>query len=401
MSGQLVQIAASEKRTPPTRGLPALLRAGFAACLAACLAGCQDPAVSTAVADEPQPQVDAAVLAGLQQDIEQALAVWEVPGAAVVVVAHDHVLYTHGFGYRNLEREQPVTSRTLFRVSAATSALTSTLIGTLVDDNRLEWDTPAGELSPALAGELGALDLADLMSRPESDAEAAVSPVEPPYARVAFAAAAGHGGPGDAGGEKSGFHHLMQRKIFGPAGMTMTALGNQLPAMSEDFATPYHRDELGRLEALSFPDLASDQLVGVASTAHDMARFLILHIEGGIAQSGKRVASPTNLAETRAPRRPLEDSARPLWPLAGKAGRGMGWVSFELPWNGQRFDGLNGGAEGFSVQLGFLEKSGIGLVVLNNKDPSSGGVAFNAEVRDRLLARLYHADYPPAVPSRR
>lgn len=392
MSGLLSRIGTSEKRPP----FAALLLAGG---LLACLAGCENRSVSTAVADEPQPQVDAAVLAGLQQDVEQARAVWEVPGAAVVVVAHDHVLFTQGFGFRNLEREQPVTARTLFRVSAATSALTSTLIGTLVDDNELEWDTTAGELSPDLARELGDLELADLMSRPESDAEAAVTAVEPPYARLAFAAAAGQGGV-DAGGEKSGFHHLMQRKIFGPAGMTMTALGNQLPAMSEDYATPYHRDELGRLTSLSFPDLESDHHVGVASTAHDMARFLILHIQGGIAQSGKRVASPTNLAETRAPRRPLEESARALWPLAGKAGRGMGWVRFELPWNGQQFDGLNGGGEGFSVQLGFLEKSGIGLVVLNNKDPSSGGVAFNAEVRDRLLARLYHADYPPPVSAR-
>ncbi len=48
------------------------------------------------------------------------------------------------------------------------------------------------------------------------------------------------------------------------------------------------------------------------------------------------------------------------------------------------------------MQLGFLPKSGIGLVVLSNKDPSSGGVAFNAEVRDHFLARLFHTEYPPS-----
>ena len=376
-----------------------VFRLFLAACLAGVLlAGCEgEHAVSTAVAEEPLPSVDPAALAGLQQDVEQALVVWEVPGAAVVLVGHDHVLYSHGFGFRNLEKEQPITARTLFRVAAATPALASTLIGTLVDDNKLEWDTPISSLSPELAAEVGDLELADLMSRPESDAEAAVAASEPPYARAAFAAAGRLAGAA-LGDEKSSFHHLMQRKIFGPAGMTMTALGNQLPAMSEDFATPYHRDELGKLASLAFPELESSKPIGAASTATDMARFLILHIQGGIAQSGKRVASPTNLAETRKPRRDLEKSARALWPLAGKAGRGMGWVTFELAWNGQTYQGFNGGADGFSVQLGFLEKSGIGLVVLNNKDPSSGGVAFNAEVRDRLLARLYHAEYPPPVP---
>lgn len=356
--------------------------------LGAC--GADEPA-APAVAVEPLPQVDAAVLSGLERDVEQALAVWEVPGAAVVVVSRDHVLYSKGFGYRNLHKQQPVGPRTLFRVGAALPAVSSALIATLVDDNQLEWDTKAGELSDSLARDVGDLELAELMSRPESDAEAAASATLPPYLRAAEAAA----GRLASGDPRASFHHLVQRKIFGPAGMTMSALVDQLPAMSEDFATPYHRDENGRLYPLAFPELAASRPASVASTATDLARFLILHIQGGISQAGKRVGSPTNLAETRKPRRDLESSARALWPLAGEAGRGMGWVSCELAESGEAFEGWNGGAEGFSAQLGFLPRSGIGLVVLNNKDPSSGGVAFNAEVRDRLLARLFHTEYPP------
>ena len=373
------------------------------ACAMGLLVGCGDaekPAAPTAAA-EPLPQVDAAVLSGLERDVEQALAVWEVPGAAVVVVSGSHVLYSRGFGYRNLQKQQAAGSRTLFRVPAAMPSFASTLIGTLVDDNQLEWDTRAGELSDSLAQDFGDLELAELMSRPESDAEAAVAASMPPYLRAAEAAAGRLGDTAAGRGDpRSGFHHLMQRKIFGPAGMTTSALADQLPAMSEDFATPYHRGEDGRLHAMSFPELAATRPAGVASTATDLARFLILHIQGGISQAGKRVASPANLAETRKPRRDLESSARALWPLAGKAGRGMGWVSCQLSESGEEFEGWNGGAEGFSAQLGFLPQSGIGLVVLNNKDPSSGGVAFNAEVRDRLLSRLFHTEYPPAAPSR-
>lgn len=379
-------------------GAAALLAAGAAAAVFATLlfAGCfEEPQAAPAAPEAAPPQVGAAVLAGLEQDVEQALAVWEVPGAAVVVVAHDHVLFSRGFGYRNLHREQPVTVRTLFRVSAVTPALASTLIATLVDDNQLEWDTRAGELSPELEAKVGDAELATILSRPESDAEAAVSPVEAPYLLASYAAAGRLQLTEAAGDDRAGFHHLMQRKLFGPAGMTMSALGNQLPAMSEDFATPYHRDESGRLTPLAFPELESQVPVGVASTAHDLARFLILHIQGGIAQSGKRVASPANLAETRKSRRPLEPADRALWPLAAEAGRGMGWVSFKLKNKGELFDGLNGGVEGFSVQLGFLPRSGIGLVILNNKDPSSGGVAFNAEVRDHFLSRLFGMEYPP------
>lgn len=368
--------------------------------LAVLQAGCAtEERATSAPSAAAAPLVDAAVLSGLERDVEQALAVWEVPGAAVVLVSGNHVLYSRGFGYRNLQKQQPAGARTLFRVPAALPSFASTLIGTLVDDNRLEWDTRAGELSESLAQDFGDLELAELMSRPESDAEAAVAASMPPYLRAAEAAAGRLGDTAAGRGDpRSGFHHLMQRKIFGPAGMTTSALADQLPAMSEDFATPYHRGEDGRLRPLAFPELAATRPAGVASTATDLARFLVLHIQGGISQAGKRVASPANLAETRKPRRDLESSARALWPLSGKAGRGMGWVSCELAESGEAFEGWNGGAEGFSAQLGFLPRSGIGLVVLNNKDPSSGGVAFNAEVRDRLLSRLFHTEYPPAAP---
>lgn len=395
-------IALQRKSAPGQRsgaqrsGARASLRFLAAGLAALFLVACDGEPITTAAAEEPLPQVDAAVLAGFQHDIDQALAAWEVPGAAIVVVSHDHVLYSRGFGLRNIDKDQVVTPRTLFRVAAATPALTSTLMGTLVDDNRLEWDTPLADISPSLLRVSPSNDLAGLLSEPSSDAEAADAPVDAPYVLAACAAASRLSeSQGDA---KSSFHHLMQRKLFGPAGMTMTALGNQLPAMSEDYATPYHHDAQGRLVPLAFPELDSKSPIGAASTAIDMARFLILHIQGGIAQSGKRVASPTNLAETRRPRRNLADADRALWPLAGEAGRGMGWVSFELAFNNQRFEGFNGGVEGFSVQLGFLNESGIGLVVLNNKDPSSGGVAFNAEVRDRLLSRLFRAEYPPPSP---
>ena len=397
------QATAVQCKSAPAQGLGAqrygtraglrLLGAGLAVLS---LVACDGEPVTTAVAEEPSPQVDAAILAGFQHDIDQALAAWEVPGAAIVVVSHDHVLYSRGFGLRNIDKDQVVTPRTLFRVAAATPALTSTLLGTLVDDNRLEWDTPLADISPALLRVSQSEDLAALLSEPSSDAEAAGAPVDAPYVLAACAAASRFSE--NSGDAKSSFHHLMQRKLFGPAGMTMTALGNQLPAMSEDYATPYHHDAQGRLMPMNFPELDAKTPVGAASTAIDMARFLILHIQGGIAQSGKRVASPTNLAETRKSRRPLLGADRALWPLAGEAGRGMGWVSFELAFNNQRFEGFNGGVEGFSVQVGFLTQSGIGLVVLNNKDPSSGGVAFNAEVRDRLISRLFRAEYPPPSP---
>jgi CubicO group peptidase (beta-lactamase class C family) len=337
------------------------IRALTRLCLCAALPiACGDEVVTPA--PPPFATVDAQSLAALEADVERAMARFQVPGAVVVVVADDELVLARPFGWRNVEKRQPMTARTLFQVGGA-EALTSTLFSTLVDDDAFEWDSPG---------------LVELFS-----ADAAGG-----HDRMAAAGAMAAAAIGGAGQPDATLHHLMQRKVFGPAGMTMTALGGQLAAISEDFATPYGQDAAGLLTPL--PPIADGP--EVASTAPDLARFLILHLQGGIAQSGKRVSSPNNLAETRRPRHSLGAGEVARWPLALKAGRGLGWVSAELPWRGCRFDGILDGVPGFASQLGFVPETAIGLVLLSNKDLAQGGEAFSVEVRDGFLRHLLNGE---------
>src|SRR5438045_7863724 len=45
--------------------------------------------------------------------VADALKAWDVPGAAVVVVDRDHVLWLRGQGVRDIETHQPLTHETL------------------------------------------------------------------------------------------------------------------------------------------------------------------------------------------------------------------------------------------------------------------------------------------------
>ncbi|MEZ4919297.1 MAG: serine hydrolase domain-containing protein [Saprospiraceae bacterium] len=46
--------------------------------------------------------------------MQRVLADWDAAGCAVAVVKGDEVVYTRGFGYRDMENKLPVTEKTIF-----------------------------------------------------------------------------------------------------------------------------------------------------------------------------------------------------------------------------------------------------------------------------------------------
>jgi CubicO group peptidase (beta-lactamase class C family) len=71
-------------------------------------------------------------------------------GFSVCVVRNDSVLYTKAFGYRDLARQLPVTTHTVFPVGSCTKAFTAAIIGRLVREKKLGLDVPANKYLPQL-----------------------------------------------------------------------------------------------------------------------------------------------------------------------------------------------------------------------------------------------------------
>lgn len=68
------------------------------------------------------------------------------PGASVVVVRDDTVVYARAFGLADLEHAVPVTTATAFRLASVTKQFTAAAILTLVQDGKLTLDARLGEL---------------------------------------------------------------------------------------------------------------------------------------------------------------------------------------------------------------------------------------------------------------
>ena len=127
-------------------------------------AGTFDPAANTISGDYYQsgmsfpfgdPHAAARAAAGRLTDLRELVPQWlpacRTPGAAVGVVMDGEVIFSEGFGLRDIEEQLPVTPQTRFHIASVTKTFTATLLAQLVDDGLLDWDRPVIEYVPDFA----------------------------------------------------------------------------------------------------------------------------------------------------------------------------------------------------------------------------------------------------------
>ena len=350
------------------------------------------------------------------EEIEQC----KTPGAAVVVVQNGEIVFREGFGVREYGRLDPVTPDTLFRIGSITKSVTSMFAAALVDEGRVDWDTPVVDLLPRFALSDPALSeqvtLADLFSAatglPRRDLElvleadaftpdgliAAVRtfPLTAPlgeryqYSNQAFgvggyaaaAAAAAGASPADL---REGYRLAVQHYLLDPIGMVRSTFTLEEAVESGDYAVPHAPDFTGTPETISL--LTEDRFVNAVapagalwSSATDMGRYLQTLLARGVAPNGTRVVSEENLRRIWQPGVAVpEDPTLPPLIEAGLDDYGLGWFIGE--YGGLELISHSGGTFGFAAELAFLPEADLGLAVLTNDVVCGGFLAFAAQYR--------------------
>ena len=72
--------------------------------------------------------------------IEKSRNEWQVPGMAVAVVKDGKVIFSKGYGVRQLGTLNKVDNQTLFACASTTKAMTAVCMGILVDEGKVKWD---------------------------------------------------------------------------------------------------------------------------------------------------------------------------------------------------------------------------------------------------------------------
>jgi CubicO group peptidase (beta-lactamase class C family) len=114
-------------------------------CLLAACAVCIAVAVVTT-----SHSVSAADFSAADALILRLMSVDNVPGAALALIKDDNIVLEKGYGFRDLETHDPVTTTTLFNIGSISKSFTALGIAQLVDQHQVELDAPVIRYIPDL-----------------------------------------------------------------------------------------------------------------------------------------------------------------------------------------------------------------------------------------------------------
>ena len=93
--------------------------------------------------------LDPAHVKQLTDFVETAMKELSIPGVGLAIIDNNKVVFDGGFGVRELGKPAKVDSETTFLIASNTKPLTTLLMARLVDDGKLDWDTPATKAFPS------------------------------------------------------------------------------------------------------------------------------------------------------------------------------------------------------------------------------------------------------------
>jgi len=321
----------------------------------------------------------------LVEQLEQQRQTHHIPGMAIAVVKDDEVVLTYGFGNASVEKETPVTPETIFAIGSSTKAFTSTLVGMLVDEGKMDWDDPVTQYLPYFQmnvesnNESAELTLRDVLSHrtgftrmglliasgqiPREEVLLDATKAEPyaPFREKWYYSNVMYMSAGVAAGKADGtdWDTLVTERIFEPLGMNSTTTSVTQAENDSRLASGYLWDE--DLQAYEYKPMRNVDNIGpsgsINSNVIDMAQWLRLQLNRG-EYEGRRLISEENLRETWATQIDITENV----------GYGMGWMIWE--WEGQPVIEHGGNVHGFSAQVAMLPESNLGFVLLTNASAS-------------------------------
>jgi CubicO group peptidase (beta-lactamase class C family) len=301
-----------------------------------------------------------------------------VPSVAVAVVKDNKIVWAEGFGYANLEKQLKATSDSIYLLASVSKPITATGLMVLKDRGLIDLDRATNEYLPgeklrAYAGSADQITVRRLANHTGGLPThysffydgVAPPPMDETIRRWGFAVTA----PGTeynysnlAFGilnyitevvSKTPWSQFMIEKVYDPAGMMRTA-DFVRPNFASDATVQYTRDAAGEFVPVAPYTFDHPGASAIWSSANDLARFLILHMNDGEID-GARILSA--------------ESAREMRAVGGEGALARNGVAWGIgPVYGKMSFSHSGGMPGVATIIrGFAEEK-CALVVLANAD---------------------------------
>jgi CubicO group peptidase (beta-lactamase class C family) len=346
-----------------------------------------------------------------------------IPGAAVVVVDADGVVYEQGFGTTD-DAGTPVTPTTPFPLASLSKQLTAIAVMQLIESGDLALDATVHSYLPwfgAGGSDTAEITIKDLLAhtsgfsegaglvnrsdeRPDDDAlernirRLAETPLSHPIGQFEYSNANYDAlGYVVAVASETSYENYMAERVFAPLGMVDT-FTSDADARADGLAQ-------GHYPYFGFPIKFPVGFVRnsvpsayIASSAEDLGRVLMAHLNDG-AVGDAHVLSAKGMQGLR----------QPLTQLDPWAGYGWGWNSYPL-WDaghlveaptGSTFEAPimlehSGSHSTYATGMVLLPEAGYGVVVLMNRNDEAAPSRFY-QIHTGIAAILLRRDAPALV----
>jgi len=344
-------------------------------------------------------------LKGLDSELEKVLKKLEEPGFSVAIVENDQILYSKGFGYRDYENKIKVDSNTLFAIGSATKSFTSSLLGVLREDEKLDFeDSPIdyiNELRFYNSQMNDVISIRDMMSHrtglPRHDASWYFFPT---FSKDSLVSRVKHHKPFTSVRNQWWYNNFMfmlqgvvaeritnktwseniKEMIFDPLGMTRSNTSIAELENSENAAFGYSQD----FKKMDYYKIAGMGPAGsINSSVNEMSKWLITWINKG-EYKGKKILPPNYTEEAISSQSVvvanLPDEDNPGLHLTNY---GYGW--FLSSYKGHYRVEHGGNIDGFSTSAAFYPSDKVGIIVLSNQNASNTPSIVRNIISDRML----------------
>lgn len=353
--------------------------------------------------------------------VAEGLRLWESPSVAVGVIKDGQVVLSQGFGLRDAEKNLPATNQTLYQIGSCSKAFTSALVAILVDQGKLDWDTPIIQYVPNIRFyddfTTRSATLRDLLSHrtgmPRHEYAwygtdftkeqmlmnlRYLEPNQPirsvfQYNNQCYILA------GYIVEQVTGlsYEQCLEHYLFGPLGMGRSCAFLDDIEGSPDHATPYDRansnETVHGMRPIPFYRTpVEDKAKGVGaplgpagsinSCVEDMLKWVQFHLDNG-AWQGEQLISEGAMKQMHRPNMLLSEPLDMPMPETEFWCYGLGW--FMESFRGHKLIHHGGNINGFSGFTAFMPELKLGVVTYTNMNSSFLHYALAREIIDHYL----------------
>ncbi|MGI5883370.1 MAG: serine hydrolase [Candidatus Spyradocola sp.] len=356
----------------------------------------------------------------VKANVEKELKAWDQPSMALGVVKDGKIELCEAFGYADVEAGRKADADTLYQIGSCSKAFTAAAAAVLVDQGKLDWDTPVIEylpwirfMDPFTTYHATTRDLlCHRTGLPRHDAYWIDGPctrremvenlrnMQPAwsfrshwcYQNTCFVAV------GMLIEELSGmtWEDFVRKYLLEPIGMTRTTFYVDDIAGDPNHAEPYDRpiptDLTGVVKVPFLKSDREDRAKGIGapygpagsimSTVTDMLKWVEFNLNNGKV-GDKQVVSEANMKELHKPQMLLSEPLLTDFAEMDFYSYGMGW--FTETFRGHKMVEHGGNINGFTALVTMVPDQKLGIVSLVNFNDSFDTYATTYEIIDSYL----------------